>query len=149
MSWLTTFASLSKEISAAGGAPIIATAEPAEHLASTRESSGYEGRAIVDPENLLAAELKRRGKLDVAITEKKGYDHGMAQPAVLVMKEDGTILQKWEIVPSAMNIGGAKDRPSLQEIWENSQALLDGRPVKHTTLSTEGFLKLIRKKIFG
>jgi hypothetical protein len=102
MSYLKTFASLTSDIKAIGGMPIIATAETVEHLDSTRANTGYDGEAIIDPQNLLAAELKRRGLLEIAITEKKGYEHGMAQPAVLVLTSNGTVLQKWAIIPSAV-----------------------------------------------
>ncbi len=50
--------------------------------------------------DILAAELKARSLLDVAISKKAGYPHGMAQPAVLVMRPDGSVLQQWAIVPS-------------------------------------------------
>lgn len=40
--------------------------------------------------------------LDVAISEKKGYEHGMAQPAILVIGRDGEVLEKWAIVPSVV-----------------------------------------------
>lgn len=84
----------------AQGNALIVTAESADHLAETRAKTGYGGDAIVDPENLLAAELKKRGLLNVAISERSGYPHGMAQPAVLVLKKDGTPLYQWAIVPS-------------------------------------------------
>lgn len=102
MSYLRTFASLTSEIKALGGVPVIATAETKEHLDTTRASTGYEDEAIIDPQNLLAAELKHRGLLEVAITENKGYEHGMAQPAVLVLDTDNTVLQKWAIIPSVV-----------------------------------------------
>lgn len=76
------------------------TAESATHLAATRAKTGYGGDAIVDPQNLLAGELKNRGVLNVAISEKSGYPNGMAQPAVLLLKRDGTLLYQWAIVPS-------------------------------------------------
>jgi hypothetical protein len=100
MSYLKTFASLTSDIKALGGVPIIATAEPAKHLDSTRATTGYDGEVIVDPQNLLAAELKHRGLLEVAITQWVGYEHGMAQPAVLVLSSDNTVLQEWAIIPS-------------------------------------------------
>ena len=87
----------------AHGNAVIVTAEPAEHLAATRAKTGYGGNAIVDPDNVLAAELKRRGLLNVAISEKAGYSHGMAQPAVLVIQRDGTPLDQWAIVPSIVS----------------------------------------------
>jgi peroxiredoxin len=103
MSYLKTFQTLSGSIKAAGGTPVIITAQPEEHLSATRSTSGYTGEAIVDTQNLLAKELKSRDVLDVAISEKKGYEHGMAQPAALVLKKDGTVLQHWAIVPSAVS----------------------------------------------
>ena len=62
--------------------------------------SGYTGETIIDTKNELARELKRRGLVDVAISEKKGYENGMAQPAVLVIKNDKTVLYHWAISPS-------------------------------------------------
>lgn len=46
--------------------------------------------------------FKERDLLDVAVTERKGYANGMAQPALLVIGEDGTVLEKWAIVPSVV-----------------------------------------------
>jgi hypothetical protein len=80
------------------------TSELAEKLAATRASTGYKGPAIVDTENVLVEELKKRGWLDVAITEKKGYANGMAQPAVLAVKKDGEMLYKWAIVPALVSL---------------------------------------------
>lgn len=48
-----------------------------------------------------------------------------------------------------MNLGGAKDRPVLDEVWENVEAQLRGKPKVHNTYSTTGFLKMVRRKIFG
>jgi hypothetical protein len=76
------------------------TAEAASELPAMRTASGYTGETIVDPDNFLAKELKRRGLLDVAISDKKGYPHGMAQPAVLVLRRDGTVLYQWATVPA-------------------------------------------------
>jgi hypothetical protein len=96
---LHDLSSISTTLSAAQATSLIVTAEPEIYLSATRSATGYTGAAIVDPTHILAKELKRRGLLDVAITEKKGYKHGMAQPAVLVMKKDGSVLESWAIVP--------------------------------------------------
>jgi len=103
MGYLRAFDSLTQSITAAGGIPVVITAEDESELAATRASTGYTGTAIIDPQNLLAAELKTRGLIDVAITPRKGYPHGMAQPAVLVMRSDGSVLQQWAIVPSMVS----------------------------------------------
>ena len=68
-----------------------------------RTASGYTGETIVDPDNFLAKELKRRGLLDVAISDHKGYKSGMVQPAVLILQKDGTELYKWAIVPAMVS----------------------------------------------
>lgn len=47
-----------------------------------------------------------------------------------------------------MNLGGAKDRPVLDEVWENVEAQLHGKSKVHDTYSTIGFLKLVWSKIF-
>jgi peroxiredoxin len=91
---------LTSKISAAGGKTVIVTAEAPEHLDAFQKSTGYTETAIVDPENDLAKELKTRGLLDIAISEKLGYPNGMAQPGVLVIKKDGTVLYNWAIIPS-------------------------------------------------
>jgi hypothetical protein len=159
MSYLKTLHSLEAPIAAAGGKIIVVTAEPLEHLSETRKASGYEGLVIIDEANSLAKELKRRGLIDVAISEKKGYKEGMAQPAILVgrqirggdgmMTEEREVLEKWAIVPSAMNMGGAKDRPDLIQVWENVQAKLAGKPVVHKKYSLMGFFGTMAGKIFG
>lgn len=68
-----------------------------------RAASGYTGEVIVDSENLLAKELKRRGVLNVAISEKEGYPHGMAQPAVLVGSVSKGVYYSWAIMPSMVS----------------------------------------------
>jgi hypothetical protein len=151
MTYLRTLHALSAPISAAGGAIITVTSEPVEHLSETRKASGYEGLVIVDEMNSLAKELKRRGVIDVAISERKGYREGMAQPAIVVgrLREgEREVLEKWAIVPSLMNLGGMKDRPDLGQVWENVQAKLAGRPVVHRKYSLMGFFGTMAGKIF-
>jgi peroxiredoxin len=106
VAYLKTLEKLTPSITAAGGKVIAVTAETADHLQETRDATGYTGEVIVDPQNLVAAEMRQRGKVDVAISEKKGYAHGMAQPAVLVTQSDGTVLYSWAIVPSVVSISG-------------------------------------------
>lgn len=67
-----------------------------------RTASGYTGETIIDTENVLAKELARRGVIDVAISEHKGYAHGMVQPAVLIGGKE-KVWYKWAIVPSTVS----------------------------------------------
>ncbi|CAL5870234.1 uncharacterized protein PFLUO_LOCUS4469 [Penicillium psychrofluorescens] len=149
ISYLKTLQSISLPISVAGGKVLAITAEPEQHLPEMVKASGYTGEVIADPRNKIAAELKQRGNLDVAISSKSGYEHGMAQPAVLVMKNDGTVLFDWAIVPGLMNLGGAKDRPDLNQVWDNVQARLNGQPPVHERYTLQSFMKVMSQKIFG
>ena len=90
---------------------LIVTAEPGEqNLAATRKAANnYAGEAVVDPEHKLANYLREKGLLDVAVTEKGGYVKGVAQPAILVVKRDGQVLEQWAIKPSA--VCGVKHPP--------------------------------------
>jgi hypothetical protein len=77
-------------------------------LSATRKSSGYEGEAIIDPENKLVRYFKENDMVEVAISEmkiatgRKKYEFGMAQPAILVLTEEGEVLESWAIIPSVV-----------------------------------------------
>jgi peroxiredoxin len=72
-------------------------------LETMRSQTKFTGEMIADPENTIAAKLKATYGLEVAISEKKDYPHGMAQPAVIVLKNDGEVLYKWAIVPAMVS----------------------------------------------
>ena len=114
MSYLTTLSRLLPQIASAGGKVLIVTAEPGEdNLAATRKAANnYAGEAVVDPEHKLANYLRERDLLDVAVTEKGGYVKGVAQPAILVVKRDGEVLEQWAIKPST--VCGVKRPPTYQ-----------------------------------
>ena len=48
-----------------------------------------------------------------------------------------------------MNIGGAKDRPDVNQIWDNVQAKLKGDEPVHAKYSLHGGVALLKQKIFG
>ena len=48
-----------------------------------------------------------------------------------------------------MNMGGAKDRPDLGQVWENSQALLEGRGKIHGSYKLQSFFKVMKGMMFG
>lgn len=105
MSYLRQLQSLAKDIKAKNGQIIAVTAENEAELAQTRKASGFACKVIVDPTHLLATELRNNALLDVALTTKSGYEHDMAQPAILVAKgpKKEDILFRWEIVPSMVS----------------------------------------------
>ncbi|KAL5328705.1 hypothetical protein ACEPPN_002207 [Leptodophora sp. 'Broadleaf-Isolate-01'] len=147
--YLSTLSTLSPSILSSQGAPLIITSEPSSFLPETRKLTGYQGDAIVDPGNELVGHLRERFGLEVAISEKKGYVNGMAQPAVLVVRREGEVLEKWAIVPGLMNLGGAKDRPELTQVWENVQAKLQGEKAVHGTYKKIGALGVLKGSLFG
>lgn len=48
-----------------------------------------------------------------------------------------------------MNLGGAKDRPNLDQVWENVQAKLLGATVKHSEYSKMALSAGLSQKIWG
>ncbi|KAL8709731.1 MAG: hypothetical protein Q9220_005517 [cf. Caloplaca sp. 1 TL-2023] len=154
MSYLKSLETLSPSITAANGRPLIITAQSAEFVEKARENSGYTGHAISDPDNDIASKMRKRGTVDVAITEKNGYPHGMAQPAIVIIKTDGTVLYSWAIEPKTMNLGGATGRPILSEVFHNTMAKLNGQPDCSQEQPSSKFgqtsvLGLLKEKIFG
>jgi hypothetical protein len=92
------------------------------------------------------------------VSEKSGYKNGMAQPAILILRggkggdntgEETAILEKWAIVPSTMNLGGASDRPDLEQVWDNARAKFEGKGVVHGTYKRMRLLNMLYKRFFG
>ena len=48
-----------------------------------------------------------------------------------------------------MNLGGAKDRPNLMDVFDNAEAEMQGKKPVHKNISTLTFFQGIRQKIFG
>lgn len=137
------------QITQNNGKAVIITSEPSAKLEDVLMSTKYTGEAIVDADTSLARELKKRNIIDVALTNKRGYPHGMEQPAVLVLRK-GVPLYSWAIEPSMMNLGGAKDRPLLGEVWEDVQKMLEDTSHKPRQNYTKTTLSVgLKQKIFG
>ena len=141
--------SIVPQISAAGGKAIAVTSEPEQHLQQMLTSTGYAGEVIVDPKNDIAVALKHRDALNVTISSKSGYEHGMVQPAVLVVTNDGAVLYSWAAVPGVRNLGGAKDRPNLKQILENAMARMSGQPLLHNKYASQSFTQVMMQKFLG
>ncbi|KAK4141790.1 uncharacterized protein C8A04DRAFT_30635 [Dichotomopilus funicola] len=147
---LKQLVALTPEIKAAGGTVIAATAEIPKHLDAVRKATGFTDTVVVDPENVLAAELKKRGLLDIAVTPWRGYEWGLAQPGFLVVRGDGRVMGRWAVVPALMNLAGAKDRPVLAEVWEDVRRQLKGEDTTEGKVyTTTGAFHLLKQKIFG
>lgn len=48
-----------------------------------------------------------------------------------------------------MNLGGAKDRPELSQVWENVQAKLQGGKAVHDTYKKISALGVFKAALFG
>ena len=48
-----------------------------------------------------------------------------------------------------MNLGGAKDRPLLNEVWDNAQAKMAGKPPVHAKISLMSLASGLLQKIRG
>ncbi len=62
----------------------------------------------------------------VAAVMPELYPNGMVQPGIVIEDSAGRVLYRWAIVPSEMNIGGAKDRPLVSEIVGALEQILAG-----------------------
>jgi peroxiredoxin len=109
-----------KKIRAVGGELFAVTAQELVEGKAATQAWSLDFQTVVDPTNELAKYLK------VNITDKKDtyfkdhpswYPHGLAQPALIVMDQQGRTLFHWAIVPAEMNLGGASDRPLPDAVW--------------------------------
>lgn len=48
-----------------------------------------------------------------------------------------------------MNLGGAKDRPVVKQVWANVEAQLQGKESPHKQVGTIGAGSVILGKLFG
>ena len=48
-----------------------------------------------------------------------------------------------------MNLGGAKDRPVLPQVWDNVQAKLEGKAPVHSEPAKTGLLTGLKQQFFG
>eukprot|EP00029_Vermamoeba_vermiformis_P010728 TRINITY_DN570_c1_g1_i2.p1 TRINITY_DN570_c1_g1~~TRINITY_DN570_c1_g1_i2.p1 ORF type:complete len:216 (+),score=56.07 TRINITY_DN570_c1_g1_i2:403-1050(+) len=109
-----------KKIRAVGGELFAVTAQELVDGKAATQEWNLDFQTVVDTSNELAKYLK------VNITPKKEtyftehptwYPNGLAQPALIVVDQQGRTLYHWAIVPSEMNIGGASDRPLPDAVW--------------------------------
>ena len=67
----------------------------------------------------------------------------------------GCFFRVWEeetetdMLNAQMNLGGAKDLPDLNQVWENVQAKLEGKAVVHEKYAKTSVIGLLWGKIFG
>lgn len=48
-----------------------------------------------------------------------------------------------------MNLGGAKDRPDLTQVWDNVEAQLNGKPAVHKSFRLQSLFGVLGAKLFG
>eukprot|EP00468_Gymnochlora_sp_CCMP2014_P001212 CAMPEP_0167740404 /NCGR_PEP_ID=MMETSP0110_2-20121227/258_1 /TAXON_ID=629695 /ORGANISM="Gymnochlora sp., Strain CCMP2014" /LENGTH=465 /DNA_ID=CAMNT_0007624293 /DNA_START=20 /DNA_END=1417 /DNA_ORIENTATION=- len=123
-----------------GGKVIAVTSESTSFASKASKDWGLSFTTISDPNNELAK------KYNVFITPKEQtflkdskteYPTGMAQPALIVIGDNGkTQLFNWRIQPNKMNLGGAKDRPIPADVFKLVEARAKGEDdSKLTTVS--------------
>lgn len=112
-------------------------AQPQEPVDQAMKEWGLHFQCFSDPTHTLRNYLDKEGLISIHISggenatdssfyqshpQIKHYKHGVAQPGVLCVKPDRTVLYAWAINPSFMNLGGASDRPVPADIWGLVQA---------------------------
>jgi len=100
---------------------------------------GLHFQCFSDPTHVLRNYLAEQGLITIRISggenatdsnfykvhpKIKLYKHGVAQPGVLCVKPDKSVLYAWAIDPNFMNLGGASDRPVPRDIWTIVQTKL-------------------------
>eukprot|EP01065_Artemidia_motanka_P041840 TRINITY_DN5483_c0_g1_i1.p1 TRINITY_DN5483_c0_g1~~TRINITY_DN5483_c0_g1_i1.p1 ORF type:complete len:161 (+),score=41.97 TRINITY_DN5483_c0_g1_i1:265-747(+) len=135
------------------------TSEPQSEADKAKANWKIDYDIIGRPENELPAWLSGQGLCKVVVTlphetrhprigNAKAYPHGAAQPAlVFVRSQDMVPVFTWAVVPAMMNIGGAKDRPVVSEVWERVKPMLKARaedlPVSADGMRMRGGLALV------
>ena len=103
MAYIKDMEHILPQIEKEGGKAVIITAQSADKLPGFLAKTKFSGETIVDEDTKLVTELKNRNFVNVAVSDKGGYPHGMIQPAVLVLRKD-TPLYSWAIKPSMVCI---------------------------------------------
>jgi hypothetical protein len=118
------------------------TAQTQDLVDQLRRDLNLQFKCFSDPAHVLRNYLAERDLINIRVsgvenqTEGKfykvysnfrNYSHGYAQPGVLCMTPDRTVLYSWAIEPTTMNIGGASDRPVPADIWNIVQLKMTGK----------------------
>lgn len=138
-----------------GGHIVAISSEKEEAAAAAKEEwklSSFDVRS--NPENTLPAHLNEQKyfKPKLVVTTSKLdphtllYSHGFVQPGVLFLSKEGEVLFQWAIQPGIMNLGGATDRPSPDQIWAKVQAKMRGEEVDAGRMETSGMFAMFKKK---
>lgn len=119
--------------------------------------TGIKCQGIGDPTHSIARHFKKEKLINVAISGGPGpyrvhhytYPKGMAQPACLVIKADGTVLYSWSNVPKRINMMGGLQRPTAADIWRFTVQNLNtrsGAKLRRPRLKSLYFLSAFFKK---
>mmetsp|Transcript_11439 Transcript_11439/g.13114 ORF Transcript_11439/g.13114 Transcript_11439/m.13114 type:complete len:199 (-) Transcript_11439:829-1425(-) len=104
---------------------------------------GWEFDVYGDPSNAFVKKLREMDLVHPVISGSNGdeaykkakhpltdhqYPNGMVQPAILILQgSTDKVLFSWNIDPNAMNMGGASDRPEVEELWDATKKKMAGK----------------------
>jgi peroxiredoxin len=117
------------DLRAEGGDLIGITSQSEDGAQKAHQDWGLSFPTHSEPSNTLAS------RFGIAITPKENtplakspdeYPHGMAQPGVVIVDQNGQPLVQWAIKPGKANHNGATDRPLPSVIWAALQSVLNG-----------------------
>jgi len=136
------------EMKRAGVAVYGHTAETQEQANAAQKEWGLDFDLIGNPDLSLAQFLAKEGIVAPVIQPDKRYQNSMVQPAIVfVRRRDGAVLFRWAHVPALSNLGGAKDRPVFQKVWELLSKKLNAPqselPIKADSIPTGGIFSVL------
>ena len=117
------------QVRALGGEVVAYTAQAGNQ---SKSNNNLRFEVVVDEENTEARrhDIFITPKAESPLADVQGvYPNGMVQPGIVVEDTSGRVLFRWAIIPSEMNIGGAKDRPLVSEIVGALENILSGGPI--------------------
>lgn len=114
------------------------SAEPQRKVDKATRDWHLDYQVFSDQSHVLRNYLSEQGMVSIQITGGgehpstfskvhpfiKLYPNGVAQPGLVCIKPDRSVLFSWAIEPSLSNLGGGTNRPVPREIWGSVQAKL-------------------------
>lgn len=137
---------LAEDMRENGYEPVAISSSDQEEMDKLKSELSLSFDTISDRENQFRGKLKSDGILDIpCYTDEShprmtaaNFPHGAVQPAIIAFRPGGKVAYRWAITPSKKNLGGATDRPVLEDIWAHvkSGSEPDSSQVRHTGLAS-------------